>query len=132
VSYATPAQLDSLALPVDVQNATTEAQKQDALDAAQGVIHSYLSQGGYTVPLPAPGDDLLEAEVAIAAWRLAVTANLAPEGGAQSNLYLRNKDASRWLEAIAMGKARPTGAQESQTGSAYSPPKVTSADGRGW
>lgn len=132
MSYATTAQLDSLALPVDVQNAVTVPQKQAALDAAQGVIHSYLEQGGYVVPLAAPGDDIIEAEVAIASWRLAVAANLAPEGGERSNLYLRNRDATKWLEAIATGKARPTGAEDAQTGSAYSAPKVTSKEPRGW
>ena len=131
MSYATTAQLASLALPVDVQNATTETQQQAALDAAQGVIHSYLEQGGYVTPLVSPGDDIIEVEVSLSTWRLAVAANLAPEGGERSNLYLRNRDAMKWLENVATGKARPAGAQDAQTGSAYSAPSVSSADKRG-
>lgn len=110
MSYATPADLDARALPPDVANTATTTDKQAALDSAYDVINGYLSQSGYVTPIATPGDDAIEVEVAIAAWRLAVAKNLAPEQGERSNLYLRNRDAMKWLEAVNAGRIKPSGA----------------------
>lgn len=130
MSYATPDQLDSLALPPDVSNAATAAEKQAALDAAAGMIDSYLVQAGFTTPLASAGQDVIEVEVSIAAWRLASSKGLAPENGERSNLYLRNRDALKWLAGVAEGKTVPTGASRKEDAQGY--PAVASKPPRGW
>lgn len=110
MSYATTDDLDNRALPPDIRSTGTPIEKQSALDSANGIINGYLRQAGFITPIDTPGDDVIEAEVAIAAWRLAMTLGLAPEGGEKSNLYLRNRDAIKWLQAIAGGRVSPIGA----------------------
>jgi len=130
VAYATPVELDALALPPDVASRVADADKASALEAASALADSYLAAAGYAVPLPSWGDDLKAAVCAIAAFDLAVSAGLAPEDGEGSNLYLKKRDAVRWLERVARGEAKLSGA--SSTTSAWGAPRVRSADPRGW
>lgn len=130
MAYATPAELDALALPPDVASRVADADKTSALEAASALADSYLAAAGYAVPLPSWGDDLKAAVCAIAAFDLAVSAGLAPEDGEGSNLYLKKRDAIRWLERVARGQARISSA--SNTASPWGAPRVRSADPRGW
>lgn len=132
MSYATPADLDARALPPDVRSGASSAEKQAALDGANGVVNGYLAQAGYAVPVATPGDDVIEAEVAVAAWRLAMTLGLAPEQGERSNLYLRNRDAMKWLEAVAGGRVQPSGAEQATGTGATGSPIARSEGKRGW
>jgi phage gp36-like protein len=133
MSYATTDDLDARALPPDVRSTATATDKQLALDSASAVVDSYLKQAGYTTPIAAPGDDVIEVEVSIAAWRVAVSVNLAPEQGDRSNLYLRNRDAMKWLSEVAAGRVRPFGAVVDTTeGADDYAPIVGGRKRRGW
>ena len=125
--YATTAELDALALPPDVAGKADVTEKEAALEAASALADSYLRQAGYVVPITTPGDDLKNAVCEIAAYNLAVSKNLAPEGGEVSNLYLRKREAIRWLERVAAGKARLEG-QDASGGEAY----IVTDPKRGW
>ncbi len=130
MAYATPAELDALALPPDVASRVADADKTSALEAASALADSYLAAAGYTTPLSTWGDDLKAAVCAIAAFDLAVSAGLAPEDGEGSNLYLKKRDAIRWLERVARGEAKPAGV--SGDSSPWGTPRVRSAEPRGW
>lgn len=130
-AYATPAELDALALPPDVASAATDAEKEAALEAASRLTDSYLAAAGYAVPLTTWGDDLKNAVCAIAAYDLAVSKGLAPEDGEGSNLYLRKRDAVRWLERVAAGTAKPSGVGQETGGSAAVVYAITD-EKRGW
>ena len=125
--YATAAELDALALPPDVTGQATTEEKEAALEAASALADSYLRQAGYTVPIATPGDDLKNAVCEIAAYNLAVSKGLSPEGGEVSNLYLRKREAIRWLERVAAGKAALEG-QDAAGGEAY----IVTDSKRGW
>ncbi len=131
MAYATPAELDQLALPPDVARDVTDADKTAALEAASRLADSYLAAAGYAVPLTSWGDDLKGVVCAIAAFDLAVSVGLAPEGGETSNLYLKRRDALRWLERLARGEVRPVGvdpAPDAGAGEAF----VVTDPKRGW
>lgn len=130
MAYASTAELDALALPPDVAANVADADKTSALEAASALADSYLVAAGYAVPLASWGDDLKAAVCAIAAFDLAVSAGLAPEDGEGSNLYLKKRDALRWLERVARGQAKLSGA--SSTTSPWGAPRVSSAEPRGW
>lgn len=128
--YATETQLNLRALPFDVLQTATAGQKLDALEGASGVIDSYVAAGGYTTPLATFDHDIIEACVAIAAWRIAIVVGLVQELGEGSSLYIRQRNAIEWLESIASGKLALLG--HTDVGATGAKPVVHSRPKRGW
>jgi phage gp36-like protein len=115
-AYATTTQLSSLSLTPDLVTSSTPEEMSVAIQAASDEADGYLNQR-YTLPLSGFGLDLTRNVCHIAAWELAVTKNLAPEGGETSNLYLRCKNARAWLKMVAKGEVSPVGITDSGSGS---------------
>lgn len=140
MAYATTPQLISLSLTPDLVANTTPEDMAVAIQAASDEADGYLNQR-YTLPLTAFGLDLTRNVCHIAAWELAVTKNLAPEGGETSNLYLRCKNARAWLRMVSKGDISPVGVIDSSSGSgggsgasgsASAGLEIRSLERRGW
>ena len=128
--YATVEQLNLRALPFDVLQQASVAQKEDALMGASGMMDSYLAAGGYVTPLASFDNDIIEACVSLAAWRIAIVVGLVQELGEGSSLYIRQRNAMAWLEAIASGKLALIGYESA--GASGARPVVRSRPKRGW
>ncbi|MEY4530719.1 MAG: hypothetical protein RLZZ156_1440 [Deinococcota bacterium] len=113
--YATVQEFERLSLPADVASRASLEQKSEALEAASGEAAGQLARV-FTLPLLTYGIELTRYVCHIAAWELAVTVHLAPEGGRDSNLYIRAKDARALLKQIGDGLSQPQGWTDSSAG----------------
>lgn len=99
----------------------SSAQQQKALDAANALADGYLA-AKFKLPLTSWGEDLREAVVAIARFKLLVSRGFNPEGHAAEAIVDAKNDAIRWFEGISKGVVNPVvtdSGQPGQTGGPY-------------
>jgi phage gp36-like protein len=135
-AYATALELQQIGMPPDVDFQSDGTRETAALDVASRTADGYLSVR-YTLPLTAWGKDLTRVVAMLAAWDLAVATGMAAENGERSNLYLRQRDAIKWLEGVAAGKIEPSGVVDSSGGSGsqgtiFGTPEIVTGEKRGW
>lgn len=135
-AYATALELQQIGMPPDVDFQADGARETAALELASRLADGYLSVR-YTLPLTAFGKDLARVVAVLAAWDLAVATGIAPENGERSNLYLRQRDAIKWLEGVAAGRIEPAGVTDSSTnpgtqGTIFGTPEIVTGTKRGW
>lgn len=103
-----------------VFGALSGGQQQKALDAANALADSYLG-ARFKLPLSVWGEDLREAVVAIARFKLLVSRGFAPEGDHAAAIVEAKKDALKWLEGISDGRVNPVVTDSSSGGKVGGP-----------
>lgn len=129
-AYATAEDLERLGIPDRALESVATEEREAALEAASRLADGYLA-AQFTLPLSAWGDDLRDAVVAIAIYRVMVRRGYDPDGGGNTEIRRRYEDAIAWLERIASGKVHPavTDATPDVDDAA---PVVISPPRRGW
>src|SRR5437870_5500434 len=93
----------------------SSGQQQKALDAANALADSYLA-ARFKLPLTLWGDDVKDAVVAIARFKLLTSRGFAPEGDHAAAIVEAKKDAIRWFEGIANDTVHPVVTDSSSGG----------------
>lgn len=132
MAYLDDAELSERMKP-DLVNRSTEAQRDDAREVASSVIDSYLSAGGYTVPVSSPPNIILKLTADIARYEVAKYTGLLGQIPKESIYYRDYQDAINFLMAVQKGNAQIEGLEVADTTTGGpSKPLVKSNDSRGW
>ena len=132
MAYITAAELDN-ALPADVRNRATVAQKGQVIASASSEVDGYLRSAGYVLPLISWDEALKEHAAAIAAYRLAVaTGLLKAESLKDSTLYANSQAALTYLQRIVDGTLTPGIKDSGVASEPLSGPQMVTNPRRGW
>lgn len=119
-AYATPDDMDNLALPAAALSTLSVEAIQAALDAACAEADSYLA-GHYVLPITSWGMDLRQHVCALAAFRALAKRGFNPEAPEAQLARRLFDDALDWFKRVATGVVHPSGLVDSA---------VTGDDGR--
>ena len=104
--YATTSDLASVGIPAQALSGVSAGDQDAALVAASRLIDSFISSH-VTTPMTTYGQDITQACVDLAAYRLMVKRGYNPD--ASQAFRLGYEDALRWLDSISRGRALPSG-----------------------
>ncbi len=104
--YTSNTEFFDQAIPSDVFSGLSDDQITEALVWASSIADGYI-RVRYTLPLAAPYDEALKANVAdIAAYRLSKRRGFRPGSGNDEIIVDAYKDAIEWLTQLSAGKVR--------------------------
>lgn len=135
MSYGAVANLELYAAAARFWERVPTDVKQAALDAAQGMVNSYL-RAQFTLPLTQWGKDVERAEAVIAGYDLLVVRGYNPEAGNDDNFRVRRDQTIEWLQAVSRGDIVPDVTDSSPgagpDGATGEGPMVATASQRGY
>jgi phage gp36-like protein len=121
-AYATLADLTNYGVQsTAVFGQLSSPQQQKALDAANALADGYLG-AKFKLPLTSWGEDLRDAVVAVARFKLLVSRGFNPEGKSAEAVVLAYDAAIDWFKGISKGVVTPVvidSGQPGQTGGPY-------------
>jgi phage gp36-like protein len=134
--YATPSDVKLLGIRSDAlggTNAVTDAELDEAAEAAGDLMDGYFKAGGIALPLTSWGDDIRRADAIIAAYDV-ISARIGynPDATGDDPWRKRYEDIIRWLEQIAAGAIVPGVAAPTPTTTTGRVAVVSTGELRGW
>lgn len=129
MAYATRDELASLSVASRALAKIPAEQQDAALNAASRLADGYLNMR-YRMPLTLWGDDLKQAVCDIAAFRLMKARGFNPESADAEMLQEGERQAIKWLEALAAGKINPVGIRDSEPSGVNVEDSTTASQGR--